>query len=157
MTTQRRMTQQSVRQLRSAKDISVAYLADSQGYRIHIDDALVCSSDGPMLYSTPTAAMRSIRRLRPDLSDSDIPVTLHTDADHKPRLADPSGEMMQQLRLSLEVAQKLFDGLNDDPATCYTRHAFYARSLLGRLMTMEMEMIQLSLLAFPDEHESFSS
>lgn len=148
MTTQRRMTQQSARQLRAASDVAITYLANSEGYTIDMDGALVCASDGPMYYPTPTAAMRAIRRLRPDLSDLDVPVTWQTEPGPRPRLIgrDDSPEVLEQLQLAQEAAQKLFDGLTDDPATCDTRHAFYARSVLGRLMTLEMMMIQSELL-----------
>lgn len=145
MTTQRRMTQQSRRQLEAAQDVAVTYLAGAQGYTVEVDGALVCASDGPMYYSTPAAAMRAIRRIRPDLSDASVPVTWQSQPGPRPRLIHPDRDdaerIIEELHLAQEVAQKLFDGLTDDPSTCDTPHAFYARSLVGRLMMLESELL----------------
>ena len=49
--------------------------------------------------------------------------------------------ILDDLHRSQEVAQKLLDALTEDPATCDTRHAFYARSLVGRLLSLESELL----------------
>ena len=49
--------------------------------------------------------------------------------------------ILEDLQRSQEVAQKLLDALTEDPTTCDTRHAFYARSLVGRLLSLESDLL----------------
>lgn len=148
MTTQRRMTQQSRRQLEAADTVRISYVSGQDGYHVlmHRDpercDYVLTASDGPMVYSTPAAAMRAIRRIRPDLSDAEIPITWESRPGLYPQDDRQDAErIIEELHLAQEVAQKLFDGLTRDPATCDTPHAFYARSLVGRLMMLESELL----------------
>ena len=48
---------------------------------------------------------------------------------------------LEELQTAQEVAQKLFDALSEDPDTCDLPAAFYARSLVGRLMMLESELL----------------
>ena len=151
MTTQRRMTQQSRRQLEAADAVRISYVSGQDGYHVLMQrdpercEYVLTASDGPMAYPTPAAAMRAIRRIRPDLSDADVPITWQSQDGPRPRLIHPDRDdaerILEELHLAQEVAQKLFDGLTDDPSTCDTPHAFYARSLVGRLMMLESELL----------------
>lgn len=145
MTIQRRMTQQSARQLRSGDDIAVTYLAGAQGYTIDVDGALVCASDGPMYYPTPSAAMRAIRRIRPDLSDANVPITYQSTPGPRPRLiqADPDDaeRILEDLHEIQRYASALVEELEQDPATDSTRHHFRANSLLSRLHALEHDLL----------------
>lgn len=89
MTTQRRMTQQSRKQLKEAAQVRIEYDTGDGGYHIIMHTPLECcayvvtSAVGAMTYPTPTAAMRAIRRIRPDLRAEDVAVA------HRPRDAGP--------------------------------------------------------------------
>ena len=147
MTTTRRMTQQSRRALETATEARVYYLAGAEGYTIQTlhDDRLgyVSSTEGPMVYPTTELAIRAIRRVRPDLSSADIPITWESRPGLRDELPEPDDaeRILEDLHAAQHVAQKLFDALTEDPATCDTRHAFYARSLVGRLMSLESDLL----------------
>lgn len=49
---------------------------------------------------------------------------------------------LEQLHIAQQTAQKLFEGLDADPATRDTAHAAYARSLVGRLMILESHLLE---------------
>ena len=85
MTTTRRMTQASRRQLESADLVRVRILSirRDSGYGLELfkrngNDldyvGHVVSSQGPMEYPTPSAALRALRRVRPDLDADQVPV-----------------------------------------------------------------------------------
>lgn len=85
--TTRRLTQQSRRQLTAADTVRVRILTGhlGSGYGIEMFQrngnnldyvGHVVSSQGPMSYPTPSAAVRAIRRIRPDLSDDQIPIVM---------------------------------------------------------------------------------
>lgn len=49
---------------------------------------------------------------------------------------------LESLQNAQQMADKLFQGLDADPATRDTRHAAYARALVGYLITLESDLLE---------------
>lgn len=144
--TVRRMTQQSRRQLEAAHTAQVVYYDDARGYFIELLkrdgnrlslSSIVCSSEGPMVYPTPAAAVRAIRRVRPDLPDEEIPV-LH----HQPNRRSSRSSVLEDLLVAQSLADDLVRALELDSDVQDSRHAACARVLFSRLKQLESNLLE---------------
>ena len=142
MTTNRRMTQASRRRLASAESVRISYLAGSPGYTVRADDSIICSSVGSMYYDTPELAVRAIRRVRPDLSSADIPVTWESRPGLREEMAEPDDaeRIIEDLHAIQGYAASLASDLEHD-ATIDTRYHLRALSLLSRLHALESDLL----------------
>lgn len=146
MTTNRRMTQESRRRLEAAESVRIFYVAGAEGYTVKADDSMLCASTGPMHYGTPELAVRAIRRVRPDLSSADIPITWESRPGLRDEMAkrpevDDCERILEDLHEIQRYASDLVDELERDPATDSTRHHFRANSLLSRLHALEHDLL----------------
>ena len=141
-TTTRRMSQRSRRQLEAASEVRISYLAGADGYTVHVDGAVLCAADGPMYYDTPELAVRAIRRVRPDLSSADIPVTWESRPGLREEMAEPDDaeRIIEDLHAIQGYAASLASDLEHD-ATIDTRYHLRALSLLSRLHALESDLL----------------
>lgn len=150
--TTHRMTQHSKRQLESAAAVRFVHYRNSDGSLDGItaevlnsdrsESSLVVSSQGPMYYPTPDAAMRAIMRVRPDLTPSQIFFNV-AQAKPDPEHLDDAERILEELHIAQDHARSIIQCMEDDTAID-PRHAFHTRALLSRL-----HMLESNLLASP--------
>lgn len=149
-----RMTQASRRQLDACDGVQVVFNPGSGSYIVqllvrHADKLLttqVFSSSGPMEYPTHSAAIRAIRRIRPDFTLDQIPVFHEGDSLSPLRSVSPSEppSCLPELRAAQDVAHDLARSLErlagvegHPPGSPLRAEACRARSLLSRLYLLE--------------------